>query len=174
MLKLFQQFPVTNVESPKREEMFVLFMAPHTTFKTSLAGNALINSWNVKWFLNNPQNLRSQKGKNLITQAKAFPGLLPPPLPILHRSHSAHCVSKPRSHCFSAAYRDITDQRGSVPLQTSSSWFYCKDKGICLPFLSACYHPEDTASGVSGNSWNQPKSKQLQSKRASVPWSLFK
>lgn len=45
MLKLSQAFLITNVESPKKErDMFVLFMALHTTFKTSLIGNAVINS----------------------------------------------------------------------------------------------------------------------------------
>lgn len=45
MLKLFPELLVTNVESPKKKrDMFVLFMAPHATLKTSLIGNAVINS----------------------------------------------------------------------------------------------------------------------------------
>lgn len=45
MLKLFEEFQVTNVESSKKKrDTFVLFMALHVTFETSLTGNAVINS----------------------------------------------------------------------------------------------------------------------------------
>jgi len=45
MLKLFQEFLITNAESPKkRRNMFVLFMPLDTTFKTSLMGNGVMSS----------------------------------------------------------------------------------------------------------------------------------